>query len=84
VAIDLRKLAEAHAAEKVAEVERPAAGKLITLRVSSSLVAELNAAAAREGTTRKVMITRALAQAGYGVAQIDLEDRSRRRRREAA
>jgi predicted RNA binding protein YcfA (HicA-like mRNA interferase family) len=41
--------------------------ELLTLRMSSSLLDDLDAAAEREGTTRKVIITRALAAAGYRV-----------------
>jgi hypothetical protein len=54
--------------------------ELLTLRVSSSLLDDLDAAAEREGTTRKVIITRALAAAGYRVPTHDLEDRTPRRR----
>jgi len=54
--------------------------ELLTLRVSSSLLDELDAAAEKEGTTRKVIITRALAAAGFRVPAHDLEDRTPRRR----
>jgi hypothetical protein len=54
--------------------------ELLTLRVSSSLLDELDDAAERERTTRKVIITRALAAAGYRVPAHDLEDRTPRRR----
>lgn len=55
----------------------------INLRVSSSLIDELDAAANAAGTTRKVIVTRALAAAGYHVPPHDLEDRTPRRRRAA-
>jgi hypothetical protein len=42
------------------------------------------AKAVAEGTTRKVVITRALEAAGYPVPEHDLEDRTPRRRRRAA
>jgi hypothetical protein len=58
--------------------------ELLTLRVSSSLLDELDAAAEKAGTTRKVIITRALAAAGYRVPAHDLEDRTPRRKRRAA
>ena len=46
------------------------------------LVDQLDAAAEAEGTTRKVIITRALAKAGFRIPQPDLEDRTPRRRRD--
>jgi len=46
------------------------------------VVDQLDAAADAEGTTRKVIITRALAQAGFRIPQPDLEDRTPRRRRD--
>jgi hypothetical protein len=58
--------------------------EIINLRLSSGLVDELDAKAEAEGTTRKVIITRALAAAGYRVPAHDLEDRTPRRRRRAA
>jgi hypothetical protein len=57
--------------------------EIVNLRLSSALVDELDAKAEAEGTTRKVIITRALAQAGYHVPAPDLEDRTPRRRRRA-
>jgi predicted transcriptional regulator len=54
---------------------------MINLRLSSSLVDELDATAEAESTTRKVVITRALANAGFRVPQHDLEDRTPRKRR---
>jgi hypothetical protein len=57
--------------------------EIVNLRLSSTLVDELDAKAEAEGTTRKVIITRALAQAGYRVPTQDLEDRTPRRRRRA-
>jgi hypothetical protein len=56
--------------------------EIVNVRLSSTLLDELDAAAEAEGTTRKVIITRALAQAGYHVPQRDLEDRTPRRRRD--
>jgi len=58
--------------------------EMINLRLSVSLVDDLDAAAERDGTTRKVIITRALAVAGFRVPAHDLEDRTPRRRRRAA
>jgi hypothetical protein len=52
----------------------------LTLRLSSSLLDELDAAAETECTTRKVIITRALAAADYRVPACDLEDRTPRRK----
>ena len=54
--------------------------ELLTMRISSTLLDELDAAAEKAATTRKVIITRALAEAGYRVPQHDLEDRTPRRR----
>jgi len=54
--------------------------EMTNLRLSSSLIDELDAAARAEGTTRKVIVTRALAAAGYHVPARDLEDRTPRRR----
>lgn len=56
--------------------------EIVNVRLSSGLVDELDAAAEAERTTRKVIITRALAHAGYHVPQRDLEDRTPRRRRD--
>jgi hypothetical protein len=56
--------------------------EMINLRLSSGLVDELDAAAEANGTTRKVIITRALAKAGFHVPAHDLEDRTPRRRRD--
>ena len=55
--------------------------EMINLRLSSSLVDELDATAEAERTTRKVVITRALAKAGFRVPQHDLEDRTPKKRR---
>jgi predicted transcriptional regulator len=49
---------------------------MMNLRVSSDVIDQLDATAEAEGTTRKVMVTRALAAAGYRVAAHDREDRS--------
>lgn len=56
--------------------------EMVNVRLASSLVDELDAAADAEGTTRKVIITRALAKAGFRVPQQDLEDRTPKRRRD--
>lgn len=56
--------------------------EMVNVRLSSSLVDELDAAAEADGTTRKVIITRALAKAGFRVPQHDLEDRTPKRRRD--
>ena len=58
--------------------------EVINLRVKSRLVDELDAAADAERTTRKVIITRALAQAGYHVPADDLLDRTPKKRRRSA
>jgi hypothetical protein len=57
---------------------------MVNIRLALSLINELDAAATAEGTTRKVIITRALAQAGYRVPAQDLEDRTPKTRRGAA
>jgi hypothetical protein len=56
--------------------------EIVNVRLSSGLVDELDATAEAERTTRKVIITRALAAAGYRVPERDLEDRTPRRRRD--
>jgi hypothetical protein len=56
--------------------------EMVNVHLAPSLVDELDAAAEVEGTTRKVIITRALAQAGFRVPQHDLEDRTPKRRRD--
>jgi hypothetical protein len=58
--------------------------EVINFRVASSVVDQLDAAADAAGTTRKVIITRALAKAGFRIPQPDLEDRTPRRRRRVA
>jgi hypothetical protein len=55
--------------------------EIVNVRLASRLVDELDAAAEAEGTTRKVIITRALAKAGYRVPAHDLEDRTPKKRR---
>jgi len=55
--------------------------EIINLRVSPDLIDQLDAAAEAKGTTRKVMITRALAAASYRVRPADLEDRTPKTRR---
>jgi hypothetical protein len=58
-----------------------AGSEIVNVRLASRLVDELDAAAEAEGTTRKVIITRALAKAGYRVPAHDLEDRTPKKRR---
>lgn len=79
----LRALAAADPTIPPAVMPRPGS-EIINLRLSSDLVDELDAKAEAESTTRKVVITRALAAAGYRVPAHDLEDRTPRRRRRAA
>ena len=54
--------------------------EIVNLRISSSLGDDLDAAAGAERTTRKVIITRALAQAGFHVPAHDLQDRTPKKR----
>ena len=54
---------------------------LVTLRLQTALADAIADAASAGGTTQKVIVTRALAAAGYPVSQADLEDRTPRRRR---
>jgi hypothetical protein len=78
----LLKLAESDQTLPPARI--PTTGsEIVNVRLSSALVDELDAKAEAESTTRKVIITRALAQAGYHVPAQDLEDRTPRRRRRA-
>lgn len=53
----------------------------LNLKVKASLLDQLAEAAAREGTTQKVIVCRLLAAAGYRVHADDLSDRSNHRRR---
>lgn len=76
----LRALAAADPTLPPAVMRQPGS-EIINLRLSSDLVDELDAKAEAEGTTRKVVITRALMAAGYHVPAHDLEDRTPRRRR---
>ena len=79
----LLKLAESD--QTLPPARMPTTGsEIVNVSLSSALVDELDAAADAEGTTRKVIITRALAQAGYHVPAPDLEDRTPRRRRRIA
>jgi hypothetical protein len=74
-------------AEQMAPTQPPAimptrrSSMLINLRVETALADWLADRAAAEGTTQKVIITRALAAAGAPVSPRDLEDRTPRRRR---
>jgi hypothetical protein len=74
-------------AEQMAPTQPPAivparrTSTLINLRVETSLADWLAQRAEGEGTTQKVIITRALAAAGAPVSPQDLEDRTPRRRR---
>jgi hypothetical protein len=61
-----------------------ARSEVVNFRVAPSVVDQLDAAADAAGTTRKVVITRALAKAGFRIPQPDLEDRTPRRRRRIA
>jgi hypothetical protein len=78
----LRELAAADPSIPPAVMPRGGGGEIINLRLSPSLIDELDAAAEAERTTRKVIITRALAKAGFRVPQHDLEDRTPRKRRD--
>ena len=75
-------------AEQMAPTQPPAimparrTSTLINLRVETALADWLATKAKAEGTTQKVIITRALAAAGAPVSQRDLEDRTPRRRRD--
>jgi hypothetical protein len=74
-------------AEQMAPTQPPAimparrTSTLINLRVETGLADWLANQAKAEGTTQKVIITRALAAAGAPVSPRDLEDRTPRRRR---
>jgi hypothetical protein len=76
----LRQLATADPTIPPAVMPRTGS-EMINLRLASSLVDELDATAEAERTTRKVVITRALANAGFRVPQHDLEDRTPKKRR---
>lgn len=57
---------------------RPAPTKPWQAMLPDYLTEELRQAAAREGTAQKVLVMRALRQAGYRVDDIDLQDLRRR------
>lgn len=57
---------------------RPAPTKPWQAMLPDYLVEELRQAAAREGTAQKVIVMRALRQAGYRVDDIDLQDLRKR------
>jgi hypothetical protein len=77
----LRELAGAN--PSIPPAVMPSMGsEVVNFRIASSVVDQLDAAADAEGTTRKVIITRALARAGFRIPQPDLEDRTPRRRRD--
>jgi hypothetical protein len=79
---ELRELA-AGADPSIPPAVMPRTGsEMINLRLSSSLVDQLDDAAEAEGTTRKVIITRALEKAGFRVPTPDLMDRTPVRRRD--
>jgi hypothetical protein len=78
----LRDLAAADPSLPPAVMPRSGGSEIINLRLSSTLIDDLDAAAETERTTRKVIITRALAKAGYHVPAHDLEDRTPRKRRD--
>ena len=52
----------------------------LNLKVRTSLIDQLSQVAAREGTTQKVIVCRALSAAGYQVHPDDLADRGNHRR----
>jgi hypothetical protein len=60
----------------------PVADKAITMtmRLREATITALGAAARQRGMTVKQVVTSALADAGIAVAQVDLEDRTPRRR----
>ena len=74
-------------AEQMAPTQPPAimsarrTSTLINVRIETALADWLADRAQAEGTTQKVIITRALAAAGAPVSPRDLEDRTPRRRR---
>jgi hypothetical protein len=77
----LRELA-ATAGPRIPPAVMPTPGsEMINVRLSPALVDELDAAAEAGRTTRKVIITRALAHAGYRVPAHDLQDRTPKKRR---
>lgn len=79
---ELKKLA-AGADPTIPPAVMPRTGsEMINLRLSSSLVDQLDDAAEAGGTTRKVIITRALEKAGFRVPAPDLMDRTPIRRRD--
>jgi hypothetical protein len=53
----------------------------LNLKVRTSLIDQLAGAAAKDGTTQKVIVCRALAAAGFEVHEDDLSDRGNHRRR---
>jgi hypothetical protein len=55
----------------------------LNLKVRTSLIDQLSQVAAREGTTQKVIVCRALSTAGYRVHPDDLADRGNHRRRKS-
>src|SRR5215469_3428948 len=80
-ALALRELAGAN--PSIPPAVMPSVGsEVVNFRVASSVVDQLDAAADAEGTTRKVIITRALAQGGFQIAQPNLEDWTPRLRRQ--
>lgn len=68
----------APAAEPKPVVIRPAPTQPWQAMLPNYLVDELRQAAAREGTAQKVIVLRALRQAGFRVDDIDLQDLRRR------
>src|SRR3954464_11409532 len=78
----LREIAEQIAPNQPPAVMPPRrTSTLVNLRVDTALADWLAARAEAEGTTQKVILTRALAAAGAPVSPQDLEDRTPRRRR---
>lgn len=76
----LRELAASAEPAISPAVIRRTGSEMVNLRLSSRLTDELDAAERAEDTTRKVIVTRALAVAGYNVPARDLEHRTPQRR----
>jgi hypothetical protein len=55
--------------------------RLLTVRLQTPLADAIADAAEAQGITQKMVLTRALAAAGFPVSPLDLEDRTPRRRR---
>jgi hypothetical protein len=77
----IRQVAERMAPNQPPAIMPRRSKTLINIRIETALADWLAATAEGEGTTQKVIITRALAAAGAPVSPQDLEDRTPRRRR---